>query len=111
LGQRLDISLKWFMAFGCGFPMPGLLSLMGKAGLATSAGLAGMRHYAIVVMLLVSALVTPPDVMSMMILFSAIYPLYEVSIFLIRRIEKRREADLKAEGLWVDVDGEEAADK
>jgi sec-independent protein translocase protein TatC len=51
-------------------------------------------------MRLVSALVTPPDVMSMMILFSAIYPLYEVSIFLIRRMEKRREAELRAEGLW-----------
>jgi sec-independent protein translocase protein TatC len=75
---------------------------MGKAGLATSAGLANMRRYAIVVILLVAALVTPPDVMSQMILFFAVYPLYEVSIFLIRRIEKRREAELRAEGLWDD---------
>ena len=100
--QTLDISLKLIMAFGLCFQMPVLLTLMGKAGLATSAGLAGMRRYAIVVMLLVSAIVTPPDVLSMMILFSAIYPLYEVSIFLIRRMEKRREADLRAEGLWDD---------
>jgi sec-independent protein translocase protein TatC len=100
--QTLDISLKLIMAFGLCFQMPVLLTLMGKAGLATSAGLAGMRRYAVVVMLLVSALVTPPDIMSMMILFSAIYPLYEVSIFLIRRMEKRREAELRAEGLWDD---------
>jgi sec-independent protein translocase protein TatC len=98
--QTLDISLKLIMAFGLCFQMPVLLTLMGKAGLASSAGLAGMRRYAIVIMMLVSALVTPPDVMSMMILFSAIYPLYEVSIFLIRRMEKRREAELRAEGLW-----------
>lgn len=105
--QTLDISLKLILAFGLCFQMPVLLTLMGKAGLASSAGLAGMRKYAIVIMLLVSALVTPPDVMSMMILFSAIYPLYEVSIFLIRRMEKRREAELRAEGLWDDeVDGE-----
>jgi sec-independent protein translocase protein TatC len=51
-------------------------------------------------MMLVSAIVTPPDLMSMMILFSAIYPLYEVSILIIRRMEKRREAELRAEGLW-----------
>jgi sec-independent protein translocase protein TatC len=100
--QTLDISLKLIMAFGLCFQMPVLLTLMGKAGLATSTGLAGMRRYAVVIMLLVSALVTPPDVMSMMILFSAIYPLYEVSIFLIRRIEKKREAELRAEGLWDD---------
>ena len=57
-----------------------------------------------VLILLVSALVTPPDVMSQMILFFAVYPLYEVSIFLIRRIERAREADLRAQGLWVDDD-------
>jgi sec-independent protein translocase protein TatC len=106
--QTLDISLKLIMAFGLCFQMPVLLTLMGKAGLATSAGLAGMRKYAIVVMLLVSAIVTPPDVVSMMTLFAAIYPLYEVSIFLIRRMEKRREADLRAEGLWdEETDGDQ----
>lgn len=110
--QTLDISLKLIMAFGLCFQMPVLLTLMGKAGLATSAGLSSMRRYAIVIMLLVSALVTPPDLMSMMILFSAIYPLYEVSILLIRRMEKRREAELRAEGLWdEDADGEGSGDK
>ena len=75
---------------------------MGKAGLATSDGLSRMRRYAIVIILFVAALVTPPDIMSQLILFACIYPLYEVSIFLIRRIEKGREADLRAQGLWDD---------
>lgn len=100
--QSLDISLKLIIAFGLCFQMPVLLTLMGKAGLATSAGLANMRRYAIVIMLLVSAIVTPPDLVSMLTLFAAIYPLYEVSIILIRRMEKRREAELRAEGLWDD---------
>lgn len=102
VNETLDISLKLIMAFGLCFQLPVLLTLMGKAGLATSAGLANMRRYAIVIILIVAALVTPPDVMSQLILFFAVYPLYEVSIFLIRRIEKRREADLRAEGLWDD---------
>jgi sec-independent protein translocase protein TatC len=102
VNETLDISLKLILAFGLCFQLPVLLTLMGKAGLATSRGLAGMRRYAIVVILLVAALVTPPDVMSQLILFFAVYPLYEVSIFLIRRIEKRREAELRAEGLWDD---------
>lgn len=100
VNETLDISLKLILAFGLCFQLPVLLTLMGKAGLATSAGLANMRKYAIVVILIVAALVTPPDVMSQLILFFAVYPLYEVSIFLIRRIEKRREAELRAEGLW-----------
>ena len=111
VNETLDISLKLILAFGLCFQLPVLLTLMGKAGLATAAGLAGMRRYAIVVILFVAALVTPPDIMSQLILFACIYPLYEVSIFLIRRIEKKREAELKAEGLWVDVDGDEAAEK
>ncbi len=109
VNETLDISLKLILAFGLCFQLPVLLTLMGKAGLATSRGLAGMRKYAIVAILLVAALVTPPDVMSQMILFSAVYPLYEISIFMIRRIEKRREAELRAEGLWDDED-EAAAD-
>lgn len=100
VNETLDISLKLILAFGLCFQLPVLLTLMGKAGLASSKGLAGMRKYAIVLILMVAALVTPPDVMSQLILFFAVYPLYEVSIFLIRRIEKKREADLKAEGLW-----------
>jgi len=100
VNETLDISLKLIIAFGLCFQLPVLLTLMGKAGLVSSAGLGGMRKYAMVLILLVAALVTPPDVMSQMILFFAVYPLYEVSIFLIRRIEKRREAELRAEGLW-----------
>ncbi len=107
VNETLDISLKLILAFGLCFQLPVLLTLMGKAGLVSSKGLVGMRRYAIVIILIVAALVTPPDVMSQLILFFAVYPLYEVSIFLIRRIEKRREAELRAEGLWDEEEDEE----
>lgn len=109
VNETLDISLKLILAFGLCFQLPVLLTLMGKAGLATAAGLAGMRRYAIVIILFVAALVTPPDIMSQLILFSCVYPLYEVSIFLVRQIEKKREAELRAEGLWVDIPDDEGA--
>jgi sec-independent protein translocase protein TatC len=108
VNETLDISLKLIIAFGLCFQLPVLLTLMGKAGLVSSAGLAGMRKYAVVLILIVAALVTPPDIMSQLILFGAVYPLYEVSILLIRRIEKKREAELRAQGLWDDeTDAEE----
>lgn len=107
VNETLDVSLKLIIAFGLCFQLPVLLTLMGKAGMVSSKGLGAMRKYAVVMILIVAALVTPPDVMSQMILFFAVYPLYEVSIFLIRRIEKRREAELRAQGLWEDEEPEE----
>ncbi|WGV16568.1 twin-arginine translocase subunit TatC [Fuscovulum ytuae] len=109
--QYLSLTTSFVMAFGLCFQLPVLLTLMGKAGLVSSRGLAGMRRYAIVLILCVAALVTPPDVMSQLILFGAIYPLYEVSIFLIRRIEKKREAQMRADGTWVDDEADEDTPK
>ncbi len=107
----LSLTIKFIVAFGLCFQLPVLLTLMGKAGLVSSKGLAKTRKYAIVVILIVAGLVTPPDVMSQVILFAVIYPLYEVSIFLVRRTEKKREADLRAEGLWVeDEEDDDAAE-
>ena len=109
VNETLDVSLKLIIAFGLCFQLPVLLTLMGKAGLVSAKGLGGMRKYAVVLILIVAALVTPPDVMSQMILFFAVYPLYEVSIFLIKRIEKKREAELRAQGLWEDEEEDETA--
>ena len=104
VNETLDVSLKLIIAFGLCFQLPVLLTLLGKAGLVSSKGLKSVRRYAIVVILILAALVTPPDVMSQLILFFAVYPLYEISILLISRIEKRREAQLRAEGLWDEED-------
>ncbi|ETD91066.1 twin-arginine translocase subunit TatC [Rhodobacter capsulatus] len=107
--EYLKLTTKFVMAFGICFQMPVALTLLGKAGLVSAQALASVRKYAVVAMLTVSAIVTPPDVMSQVIMFAVIYPLYEGSIFLVRRIEKKREAQMRAEGTWIDDDEDDEA--
>jgi sec-independent protein translocase protein TatC len=100
----LSLTMTFVMAFGVCFQLPVLLTLMGKAGMISSAGLRATRRYAIVAILAVAAVVTPPDVASQLIMFFAVYPLYELSILLIARFERTREAEARADGTWVDED-------
>ena len=118
VNESLDITLKFIMAFGLCFQLPVLLTLMGKAGLVSARGLSSMRKYAVVGILVLAALVTPPDVITQLILFVVVYGLYEISIQLVRMVEKRRVEQLRREGilgedeeLWDDLDDDDENEK
>ncbi len=102
--EYLALTIKFIVAFGLCFQLPVLLTLMGKAGLVSSEGLGAVRKYAVVSILVLAALVTPPDVITQVILFVVVYGLYEVSIMLVRRVEKQRNEKLREEGLLDEED-------
>lgn len=108
--EYLNLTIKFIVAFGLCFQLPVLLTLMGKAGLVSAEGLKSVRKYAVIAILVLAALVTPPDVITQIILFVVVYGLYEVSIFLVARVEIKREAKLRAEGYYDDEDEEEFDD-
>jgi len=87
VGEYLDLVMMLIFAFGLCFQMPVVLTLMGRAGIITGDMLAGKRRYAIVVIFIIAAFLTPPDVLSQICLAVPMMALYEISIFLVRRVE------------------------
>ncbi len=92
VSEYLDLVMTMIFAFGLCFQLPVLLTLLGRAGIITGDWLAQKRRYAIVIAFSIAAFITPPDVISQTGLAIPMYLLYEISIFLIRRMEKRRAA-------------------
>ena len=73
--------MRLIFAFGLAFELPVVLLLLARAGLVTPQGLAEKRKIAIVVAFVVAAILTPPDVISQLLLALPIILLYELSIF------------------------------
>lgn len=91
VSEYLDLVMVLIFAFGLCFQLPVLLVLLGRAGLVTPAQLAKGRRYAIVGAFVVAAVLTPPDVLSQFALAVPIILLYEISIIIIRTMQRQDE--------------------
>jgi sec-independent protein translocase protein TatC len=80
------------------------MTLLGMAGLVSAEGMKNMRKYAVVGILTLAAIITPPDVITQVILFTVVYMLYEISIQLVAAVERKREKRLREEGFYDDED-------
>jgi sec-independent protein translocase protein TatC len=90
IGNYLDFTTRFIFGFGVAFLLPILLMLMERAGLVTRDQLKRGRRYAIVVAFVIAAVLTPPDVISQLLLALPLVILYEVSLIAIWFTERRR---------------------
>jgi sec-independent protein translocase protein TatC len=89
LSDYFDNLINIILGCGLAFELPVLASLLTKLGLVTPVFLKKSRKYAIIILLLVAAIITPsPDWMSQLIVFLPLWTLYEISIILSVRITK-----------------------
>jgi sec-independent protein translocase protein TatC len=90
VSEYIGLVMHIVLAFGLSFQLPVMLTLLVRFGLVRTETLARGRRYAIVILLTIAAFITPPDILSQILLFIPLYALYELSILIGRVIEKRR---------------------
>lgn len=81
------------LVFGLSFELPLILSILGMAGLVSSRFLREKRRYAVMLLATIAAVVTPPDLLSMVLMLGPMWLLYEFSIVLVYFIEKKRGSE------------------
>ncbi|MCA8929277.1 MAG: twin-arginine translocase subunit TatC [Alphaproteobacteria bacterium] len=90
VGEYLSLVMKLIFAFGLFFQMPVALTLLARVGLVSADTLARKRKYAVVILFLLAAVLTPPDVISQIGLAIPGLILYEISIYMARVVERKR---------------------
>ena len=98
VSEYLGLIMTLIFAFGLVFQLPVVLTLLARAGLVDSEGLKGKRKYAVVAAFVMAAVLTPPDPISQLGLALPTLLLYELSIWSVKIVEKRRmERELDGE--------------
>lgn len=91
LGNFINISAGLILAFGLMFQFPLLILLAVKFNLIETAVLRDKRPYVVVIILILAALLTPPDIVSQLMLGIPTYLLFEIGLFAAGKIEKNNK--------------------
>lgn len=93
-GGYVGFVISILLAFGIAFELPIVVTILASAGLVSLPGLRKSRQYVLVAVLILSAVLTPPDVVSQLLLAGPMMGLFEISILFARIVtRKNRQTD------------------
>lgn len=90
-GEVISLITQIVIAGGVVFEMPILVFYLSKLGFVTPEGMIRYRRIAIVILLVLSAVITPPDVISQVLIFFPLMGLYQLSITISRRVQRKAQ--------------------
>ena len=108
IGSYLDFVMMMFIAFGFSFEMPIATILLISTGTTTAEKLAEKRPYVIVGAFVVGMILTPPDVISQILLAVPMWILFELGLYLSKFFNKRVEEASVAREEWTQAEADEA---
>jgi sec-independent protein translocase protein TatC len=89
------VSFMSVLVLGTGliFELPVLMYFLARIGIISSEFLKKYRKYAFIIILIIAAIVTPPDIVSQVILTIPLYALFEMGVVITKRVEKQKKQD------------------
>lgn len=94
MGDYLSLVMQFILAFGVCFQLPVLLLLLNRAGIVSREQLKGMRRYMVVGAFALAAILTPPDVVSQLMLGIPLILLYEISLLIMWTTERKKSKEI-----------------
>lgn len=97
-GSYIDFVVRMMLAFGLVFELPLLIYFLVRLGIVTPEFLRSKRRYAIIILMVIAAVITPPDIFTMVVLTIPLLILYELSILVAVIARKKYRAELPKSG-------------